>query len=201
MLQKYVLGLRVHLILSGLILMTFFGLSQIPLKLEGMTHITELPLLRAFFEFLLGTIIGSLYIRHQNWLTRSCGFFTVCVFAAGFALVYLDMSTAFAVPFICFSTICVLSIDTSPITRLLCKQPLVYLGEISYSTYMVHYLVYDMYKAIWLQNLGYVEPLSLITSFAIVLGLSMIMHKAVELPAQRYLRSGRFKGMASMALR
>jgi peptidoglycan/LPS O-acetylase OafA/YrhL len=43
---------------------------------------------------------------------------------------------------------------------------LVYLGEISYSTYMVHYLVYDLLKAGFMSKPATINPLYVWLSFA-----------------------------------
>ena len=196
LLRKNVRGLTSHFVLASVALATAFGLSQIQLRVEGVPRITDLPLVRAFFEFLLGTIVGSLYIHHNVWLKRYRAVCAGSIVVTGLAIIYLHLSAAIAVPLMCLLLVCSLSVDTSLVTRWLSTQPLIYLGEISYSTYMVHYLVYDLYKATWLQSLKTVDPASLFASFAIVLGLSMIMHKMIEIPAQRYLRSGRFKRVA-----
>lgn len=197
LLKKCAHGLVTHLFLALLVLVAIFGISQVQINVEGVPRLTELPLVRAIFEFSLGTIVGSLYVLHQKWLIRTQLVWVAIIIAVAIAIAYLGLSAVLGVPIMCFLVVGALCIDKSPLTKLLSTQPLLYLGEISYSTYMVHYLVYDLYKAIFLDSLIRVDAVSLLISFATVLGLSMIMHKMVEIPAQRFLRSDRVKAIAA----
>ena len=202
LIRKHVRSLIAHFSLVFVVLLMVFAISQIQLNMPGTeggtADVTALPLVRAFYEFVLGTIVGSLFIHHQHTLTKNRMAWTGMIVATGLGFAYLGIPGNITTPVICFLVVCVMSVDTSPLTQLLSKQPLVYLGEISYSTYMVHYFVYDVYKATWLKRLDQVSPASLLISFAIVLLLSIIMHKFIEMPAQRYLRLGRFKGLSTM---
>ena len=197
MLRKYIGGLAAHFLLIAFVLAIVFSLSLISLNAVSGERLTELPLVRSFNEFLLGTAVGSLYIHHHPSLRRLRLALLLLIVVTVLAFTYLHMPLDVTVPLLCVLAVCILSVDESPLTRMLSIRPLVYLGEISYSTYMVHYFVYDLYKAVWLQKMDKVDPLSLFTSFGIVLIVSMLMHSTVEIPAQQYLRSGRFKRLAT----
>jgi peptidoglycan/LPS O-acetylase OafA/YrhL len=53
---------------------------------------------------------------------------------------------------------------------------------------MVHYLVYDLFKAVFVTHLDQVNQAYLWLSFALVLVLSVLLHHAVDTPSQRYFR-------------
>jgi peptidoglycan/LPS O-acetylase OafA/YrhL len=62
-----------------------------------------------------------------------------------------------------------------------------YLGQISYSTYLVHFLLYIAFKLVLVSDPAKV-PLALLGLFMlIVLGASVLLHHMVERPAQRVL--------------
>jgi peptidoglycan/LPS O-acetylase OafA/YrhL len=65
---------------------------------------------------------------------------------------------------------------------------LVYLGEISYSTYMVHYLVYDLLKAAFVTDAHQINQWYLWLSFVAVFVLSVVLHHVVDMPSQKYFR-------------
>ena len=62
-----------------------------------------------------------------------------------------------------------------------------WLGEISYATYMVHALLFLLFKILFVRDAGDV-PLPLLGLFLVlVLGASAVLHHGVERPAQRWL--------------
>jgi peptidoglycan/LPS O-acetylase OafA/YrhL len=149
-----------------------------------------MPLVRAVCEFTLGTLAGSLYIYHPA-LLRRCRMWLALMIAAALAVVVgLDLPNYATVPALFFLAVAYLAIDTGWVARALSHRALVYLGEISYSTYLVHYFVYDVFKAGWVHSGQAVSLPALLMSFVVVLLLSMLMYKFIEVPAQTYLRAG-----------
>lgn len=150
-------------------------------------------LIRALFEFLLGAIAGSLSVHHFEFLKRSHLAVAAAIGVVCCLMFYLDLPNYTSVPFLFFLVVVFLSVDTSWLVNALSNRALLYLGEISYSTYMVHYFVYDMFKAGWVRSGEPVSVLALTGSFLVVLLCSMLMHKFVEIPAQSRLRAGMSK--------
>jgi peptidoglycan/LPS O-acetylase OafA/YrhL len=154
-------------------------------------NIPRMALVRTLLEFLMGVFIGSLYINYRDFLEKYrnialAGFVGLCVLYAGAALPdYSIIPIAFAL------LIAYLSVTSSPITAVLSTPPLVYLGEISYSTYMVHYLIYDLLKAAFMSNANQIKPLYVWLSFLLVFLLSTLLHHAVDVPLQKYFRRRR----------
>lgn len=151
-----------------------------------------MPLVRALGEFMLGALAGSLYIYHSPLLQRCRHWVVLAIAAVVSVMLSLDLPNYAIIPGLFFLMVIYLIIDKGWLAKVLSHRVLVYLGEISYSTYLVHYFVYDVFRAGWVHSGQSVSILALLTSFLVVLGLSMLMYKYVEIPAQAYLRAGRW---------
>lgn len=149
-----------------------------------------LPLARSLCEFTLGALAGSLYIYHAAFLQRCRSAVALLIGVAALILAATDVPNYAIVPGMFFLMVVYLITDKGRLSLLLSNRLLVYLGEISYSTYLVHYFVYDAFKAGWVEGGTPVSIFALLMSFVVVLLLSMLMYKFVELPAQAYLRAG-----------
>lgn len=152
------------------------------------SDIPRMALVRTLLEFLMGVLIGSLYVNHKDFLEKYRNFnfgafLVLCgVYAATSLMDYTVIPIAFAF------LIAYLSVTSSWIAGALSTPVLVYLGEISYSTYMVHYLVYDLLKAGFVDAEGSVNQIYVWISFAVVFFLSVGLHHVVDTPSQRYFR-------------
>jgi peptidoglycan/LPS O-acetylase OafA/YrhL len=150
--------------------------------------VSRMALVRTLLEFLMGVFIGSLYVNHKEFLDRYrnaalAGFVVLLVLYIGAPLPdYALIPLAFAL------LIAYLSVTSSALTATLSNPVLVYLGEISYSTYMVHYLVYDLLKAGFMSSTGHINPVYVWLSFVVVFLLSALLHHVVDTPSQRYFR-------------
>jgi peptidoglycan/LPS O-acetylase OafA/YrhL len=147
-----------------------------------------MALVRTLLEFLMGVFVGSLFVNHRAFLERT----STAALAASVALCVTYASAPVPdyalIPIVFALLIAYLSVTTSWVTAALSKPVLVYLGEISYSTYMVHYFVYDLLKAGFVSSSYHVNQIYLWSSFAIVLVLSMLLHHIVDMPSQKYFR-------------
>jgi peptidoglycan/LPS O-acetylase OafA/YrhL len=161
------------------------------------TALSSMALVRALCEFLLGTVVGSLFIHHRMVLANGRGLVVLMILALCLLIFYFNLPNFSTVPLLCFLLVAFLSVDTSVVSKVLSNKLLVYLGEISYSTYIVHYFVYDVFKAGWVSESGQVSLAYLMASFCVVLILSALMHRMLEVPAQRYLRVGFFKNFGT----
>jgi peptidoglycan/LPS O-acetylase OafA/YrhL len=181
-------GIVAHLaciLLAAAILHVIYSMSGLHSIGADIPH---MALVRTMFEFLMGVFVGSLYVNHRDFLVRHstaalAGFVALCV-------LYASTSTPdYALIPITFAfLIAYLSVTTSWITALLSTPVLVYLGEISYSTYMVHYLVYDLLKAVFITDTHNINQVYLWLSFVVVFILSVVLHHAVDMPSQKYFR-------------
>lgn len=187
--RKYLVGITMHIFLSIFVL---FSISYIYNSL-GMTSIgssiAKMAIIRTLFEFTLGCVIASVYINHTDFIVKFRYLGLVIFIGACLIFAKSKIDDYFIFPIAFFSLIAYLSVDTSYITRFLNFPLLVYLGEISYSTYMVHYFIYDILKAGIGTVYEYAGLGQLAISFFIVLLASMAMHHTIEIPSQRYLRN------------
>lgn len=192
LLRKFAQGVTAHFLIGiGLLFAIIFAYSANQLNSLG-DDVASMALIRASLQFTLGSIIGSLYVKHNAFLEKNR-----ILLAAGFVgacLIYIKtgVSDYILMPAAFFSLISYLSVDRSFFQAALSNKVLVYLGEISYSTYMVHYFVYDVFKAGFVTKDSDVNQLYLLLSFLVVLAMSIVMHHTFELPMQRYLRSKLF---------
>lgn len=166
---------------------------------SGGVPLYSVPLVRVFHEFMLGTLIGTLYINHRPLLV-SLRPWILALFVAFVSITYaLYVPLALIVPTAFFLLIAFLTVDDSWFTRLLKLKWLIVLGEISYSTYMVHYFVRDVFKAVFAKSSFAMDAVPLVASFFVVLALSFILYRWVELPAQSFLRNLRISGRKTVS--
>lgn len=149
-----------------------------------------MPLIRVVFEFTLGALAGSLYIYHAVFLLQWRTVMAIAITALAAVTAVIDTPNYATVPALFFLSVIYLVTDKGRLAKILSQRCLVYLGEISYSTYLVHYFVYDVFKAGWVHHGKPVSVVALLLSFLVVLLISMLMYRFVEMPAQAYLRSG-----------
>jgi peptidoglycan/LPS O-acetylase OafA/YrhL len=173
------------IVLAAAILYLIYSLSGLDSLGSDIPH---MALVRTMLEFLMGVFIGSLFVSHRAFLEKYSNaalaiFLGLCVLYVGASIPdYVLIPIAFAL------LIAHLSVTSSWITAALSTGPLVYLGEISYSTYMVHYLVYDLLKAAFVSNLNQINQIYVWMSFIAVFILSVLLHHVVDSPSQKHLR-------------
>lgn len=191
--RKFVSTPAQHLALwVGAAVALYFCYTLAELRSLG-SSFERMALVRAFWEFQIGMVIGSLFLRHRlvldrvRWLAGSLGVLLLVVY------VYANLPDFVLIPTVFSLCLACLVADRSILSKLLSTPVLVYAGEISYSTYMVHYLVYDLFKAVWVKDLHHVNQVSLFISFVVVFILSIAVHGLVEKPAQQFLRNRFFR--------
>jgi peptidoglycan/LPS O-acetylase OafA/YrhL len=105
----------------------------------------------------------------------------IALLASGLARETLAVPIAFAslVPLVAASSV----MPHNPLS----SRVAVWLGEISYSTYLVHFLLWIFFKLAFVGNAADV-PLHLGALFlALTLAASVILHRGVEIPARKWL--------------
>lgn len=187
-LQRYLKEVFSHIALSAILLfLIYYVYSAMDVASLG-DDVPAMALVRVTLEFLMGTIVGSLYVHHYAWTEKNkywilLGFLTII-----FVYFVSEINDYALIPAAFFLLIAFMSVEDAFLRKTLSNKVLVYLGEISYSTYMLHYLVYDLLKAGWVTDSGKVNQFYLALSFLVVLVGSMLIHHIVEKPSQSYLR-------------
>jgi peptidoglycan/LPS O-acetylase OafA/YrhL len=144
-------------------------------------------------EFLLGIVVAGL---HFAWRARS-GPWTwplwpaLIVFAAllhGPSLPHLVLHNGLLAPVFGW-LILTLARPEPYVSRLLAWRPLVLLGEASFSLYIVHMPLWMWYASVGKRLLGGERPaLDFPLYLALSLGASLLLYRAVELPARGALK-------------
>jgi peptidoglycan/LPS O-acetylase OafA/YrhL len=137
--RKSVLIVSVFLVLISTFLMLFFGIS-------GSTELTGWSFLRCILGFFMGVLAYHAYDRYHSHISRWSGRIAFClpVFLVVFMSLKenpkLDGTIVLPVFFVL-----IIAIAAEPaggrISRMLDYTPLRWLGRISYSIYMTHYMV------------------------------------------------------------
>lgn len=144
---------------------------------------------RCLFQFAIGCILFVLYRRHGDFL-KTFSPAILCVGIIAFLPIAFGLlSDIFLTPMAFALIILALTRDESPLTGILRHRAVIYLGEISYSTYMIHYFVYEWFKLLFIETEGQASLLELSGAFLVVLALSAGLHRFLEVPAQNLFRS------------
>jgi peptidoglycan/LPS O-acetylase OafA/YrhL len=69
---------------------------------------------------------------------------------------------------------------------------LVFVGHVSYATYMVHYFARDVFKLVMVRGDGAAPPYLVFAVFFVIFCASVLLHKLIERPAQIFL-NGKIK--------
>jgi len=145
-------------------------------------------LVRCLLEFGLGTVLRMLWQRwHEaRWTVPMA--WGVCLGTLGLGIGLHAPETAF-VPACFAALILALSLDHGWPARVLGGRALLMLGEISYSTYLAHYLLFVLFKMAFVRGAPVIGYGQLAAYLGIVLGASMVLYHGVEKPAQRWLNT------------
>jgi peptidoglycan/LPS O-acetylase OafA/YrhL len=148
--------------------------------------IPGLGVYRCIAEFAMGVLVGRLHSlpghssQRAAWSTGAA-----IMLLIGFAAWSRTVPNYFYVPIIFTLLIYLLSMQPRWSQWLFGNSALIYLGEISYSTYLCHYLVKDWVK-IFSANVGLTQFCIYI---AMILALSHCLYQWVEVPGRRWGRS------------
>jgi peptidoglycan/LPS O-acetylase OafA/YrhL len=177
--QGWILLIKLAATLS--VLAGFFAIAGVSSLGE---NIPQLGLARCLLEFLVGAGLCRLALQTANppilspvllSLTLGLVLLSLAVGLADFLL----LPTAFA------ALIFALADHGAPFGRLIACRPLVWLGEISYSLYMIHYFVKDWLKFIGGDRAGL---LSFMVYLLATLVAALALHRLVERPGRRFFR-------------
>ena len=144
-------------------------------------------LVRASCEFLAGCFLYKLYRCRPASRHVADG---IGISAAVALLAVISLSSdSLLVPVLFAMLIFGLANQESRLARLLSHKSLRFLGEISYSTYMIHYFLIDVFKLLARED-GPMSPQVLVLYVALLLGASVVLHRVVERPSRKFLRKG-----------
>ncbi len=144
-------------------------------------------LVRASCEFLAGCFLYKLY--HCRPVSREGADGIGISAAVALVLVISWTSDSLVVPALFAMLIFGLANQQSLLARLLSHKSLRLLGEISYSTYMIHYFLIDVFKLMARED-GPMSLQVLVLYVALLLTASVVLYRVVERPSRKFLRKG-----------
>ena len=150
-------------------------------------EITSFGLLRCLTEFSAGTAICALWLR---WAGRPL--FPALAAAMLGAVLLIGGATAhvpelIAIPFAFAALLLVLALTSGMRGNPLDWAPLHALGEISYATYLSHFLLFVVFKLLMVDDATAIPPVLIGLYLALVLAASVALYHLVERPAQRWI--------------
>ena len=148
--------------------------------------IPHLGLWRCLAEFAMGAILCLLW-QHWKGSPRAASIASLAALVWCLTAWILSLPETALVPPLFFAALLALALDRGPISRLLSTPVLRYLGEISYSTYLSHFLLFILFKLAFVDTSRQVGWLGLAGFLALVLAASVVLYHGVEKPAQRWL--------------
>ncbi len=147
--------------------------------------IAQNGLIRCLFEFLIGIGVCMIWqqagvIQHR-WLTiGSAVLIPVLAFGWGHRIA--------AIPAIFAACVYLLAQTSSRRSNPLNWRPIVYIGDISYSTYLVHFLAWIVFKMLVVSD-PYDVPAALMMAFLLLnFVLSIALHALVEEPGRKWIQ-------------
>lgn len=150
-------------------------------------QIPRLGLIRCILEFACGTAIGALWLRwRERWHLPACASasaapFLFILWASGTLAETLAVPAAFA------ALLLALALGAGRPGNPLEAAPLHYLGEISYATYLGHFLLWFAFKLAFVGDAHAVGWPLIALYVALVLASSAALYHGIERPAQRRL--------------
>lgn len=150
-------------------------------------EIPRFGLLRAVSEFGMGTILCALWKRWCS--TPRLTALLAGALAAGAPLLGFAAGApeTLVVPLFLAGLLLAVALTADRGGNPLAARPVHYLGEISYSTYLVHFLLYILFKILFVDDPANVPPILIGFFLLLTLMASAALYHGVERPAQRAL--------------
>jgi peptidoglycan/LPS O-acetylase OafA/YrhL len=148
--------------------------------------IAKFGVVRCLTEFAAGTAICALWLRWKDrpLFPALIAFGFVAAMAAGWAV---GLPEQLAVPFGFAVLLLGLALTSGLRGNPLDWGPLHYLGEISYATYLSHFMLFVVFKLALVDDARAVPPVLIALYLAMVLASSVALYHLVERPAQRWV--------------
>lgn len=148
--------------------------------------IARFGLIRCLIEFSIGTAVCALYLRWQDRPARPA--IVAGLTGIGIGLLSLaGLPEPLASPLAFGALLLMLALTSGMRANPFEGRLLHYLGEISYATYLGHFVLFVVFKLAFVRD-AYAVPVPLIGSYLLlVLISSILLYHWVERPAQRFV--------------
>ena len=157
--------------------------------------INKLGLPRCILEFSMGAVAGHFYVSHRHIANTASGWFGAAALTLLVCALALRQPDYVYVPLIFFLLILFFATRPGNAFSVLSHPAIVYLGTISYSTYLAHYFIKE-----WVKFLSKsVDGISFAVYVVLVLFISMFLYRVIEKPGQTWGRRWLAKRSAGAA--
>lgn len=152
--------------------------------------ITRFGLVRCLTEFAAGGAVCALW---QRWRARPLlpALGSLAIAAGLIAAWRIGLPEPLAAPGAFAAGLLVLALTSGMRGNPLDSAPLHYLGEVSYATYLSHFLLFFAFKLAFVRDASAVPPALIALYLAMVLASSIALYHLVERPAQRWINAWR----------
>jgi len=147
--------------------------------------ISQLGLPRCLAEFSCGAMLSALWRRWRGnvRVELTCAAAGVAMLAAWWA----GVPETLALPFAFAALLLALALGAERPRHPLAGRAIHWLGEISYATYLSHFLLFFAFKLVFVRDIFDVPPALLIAYLLLVLLASALLYHGIERPAQRLI--------------
>ncbi|AQR75783.1 acyltransferase [Sphingomonas sp. LM7] len=150
-------------------------------------HIPRLGMVRCILEFASGTAVCALWLRwRERWrapalFSSAAGIAAIGIWIVGLLPETLTVPAAFA------ALLLALALTSGKAGNPLEGRALHYLGEVSYATYLGHFLLWFAFKLAFVSDARAVAWPLIALYCVLVLASSVALYHGVERPAQRWV--------------
>lgn len=167
---------------AGLLFAVFAGAGES--NLGG--QITTLGLWRCLFEFSMGALTCILWQRWQGRALVAGGLLLAgLLLLVGGVLAGIAQTAFLPLGFLCL--LLALALDSGPVAQMLSQRSLVWLGEVSYATYLAHIPLLIGFKLAFVGEDLQIGWAVLVAYMLVLLALSGALYHFWEKPAQSWL--------------
>lgn len=148
-------------------------------------EIAHFGLIRCVIEFTAGTAVSALWLRWKDSPARPA-LVTIGIGAVLILSWRAGLPETLAIPALFAALLLVLALTAGLRHNPLDARWLHYLGEISYATYLGHFLLFVAFKLALVDDAHAIPPLLIVLYLLLVLGSSIALYHLVERPAQKW---------------
>ncbi len=148
-------------------------------------QITRLGLVRCLLQFLIGMMLALVWLGWRDRVSPVPAY--ACAVLMGSLLVLFALPETLGIPLAFAALLLALALDTGPLAKLLATRPLVWLGEASYATYLVHFPLLVLLKLVAVGPDLQIAPAVFAAYLLVLLVLSGALYRWLEKPAQKWL--------------
>lgn len=165
---------------------SFVALSFYELRLTGLAY--NFGILRIFFEFMIGIAVYQVFQTRYLPPVQARAWFWACLVMLVFCGA-ADLSDVLIIPVFALLIYVLACLELQQSDQGRVSKTLVYLGEISYSTYMVHAIFLIIAQTL-AERMGFAitDPLPLLVLLSAIYISSVLMYHMIEIPMRRWIQ-------------